>query len=152
MDAYAKLRPFTDIVRCECHTVTGLLLVYMLTSNPVHCYACRKEIDPQRLGLSDAEVDEIASCFNVYGSLYRLWLDSGEYETWAKERLVDPNGQVNRKGKAIAQKLSERWPSYYWWFYDTNDGVPDKCPSCRSLLNGAVHWGTGKCDVCRVIV
>jgi hypothetical protein len=152
MDAYAKLRPSTDIERCECADVSGLLLVYLFAPNPIHCATCRKEIDPERLGLSASEVDEIASCFGVYRSLYTLWLDSREYEAYAKQKLIDPNGQVNQKGMAVAQRLSKKWPSYYWWFYDTDDGTPERCPSCSGPLDQSVRWGIGKCDRCYVIV
>jgi hypothetical protein len=152
MDAYAKLRPFTDIERCECDSVSGLLLVYLFTPNPIHCANCRKEIDPERLGLTAREVDEVAGCFGVYVSLYELWLDSGEYEAFAKAKLLDPQGQVNRAGMEIARRLSQKWPSYYWWFYDPDDGNPTHCPSCRAALDENVRWGTGKCDKCRVVV
>ncbi len=152
MNTYDKLRPLIDIEQCECPSITGLLLVYLFTRNPICCSQCRKEIDPERLGLSSGEVDEIARCFGVYGSLYDLWLDSGEYEAYAKEKLIDSNGQVNRKGVAIAKKLSAKYPSYYWWFYDTEDGAPDHCPSCNSALDQNVRWGTGKCDHCCVVV
>lgn len=150
--SYSKLRPDNDIERCECVDVSGLLLVYLFTRNPIHCATCRKEIDPERLGLAASEVDEIAGCFSVYGSLYKLWLDSGEYETFAKEKLIDPKGQVNRVGMAVAQKLSKKWPTCYWWFYDTDDGTPDCCPSCSAALDKSIRWGTGKCDHCCVII
>ena len=152
MDVYSKLRPDTDIERCECGTVSGLLLVYLFTRNPIHCATCRKEIDPERLGLAAQEVDEIARCFSVYGSLYKLWLDSGEYEALSKEKLIDPKGQVNQAGMIIAKKLSSRWPSHYWWFHDTDDGTPNTCPSCTRTLDTDVRWGTGKCDHCRIII
>jgi len=152
MDIYAKLRPFTNIEQCECTPVSGLLLVYLFTRNPIHCATCRKEIDPKRLGLIASEVDEIADCFGVYGSLYKLWLDSGEYEVFAKEKLLDPDGQVNRVGMKVAKRLSQKWPSYYWWFYDADDGKPKHCPSCCGALDESVRWGTGKCDRCCVVV
>ncbi len=150
MDAYSKLRPDTEIERCECKTVSGLLLVYLFSRNPIHCSECRKEIDPERLGLSAKEVDDIARCFGVYSSLYKLWLDSGEYEAFAKEKLIDPKGQVNRSCMAVAQRLSEKWPTAYWWFYDTDDGTPSSCPSCSATLDTNVKWGTGKCARCCV--
>jgi len=152
MDAYSKLRPITEIERCECGSVTGLYLVYLLSRNPICCSACRKEVDPERLGLSSREVDAIASCFGVYGALYELWLDSGDYEQYAKRCLIDPAGQVNRRGMEIAQEMTKRLPTYYWWFYDTDDGVPDRCPSCGAPLDTSVRWGTGKCDRCCVIL
>lgn len=55
-DAYLKLRPWTDIERCECDSVVSLILVDLLTDNPIHCGDCRKEIDPERLQLSVKEI------------------------------------------------------------------------------------------------
>ena len=38
------------------------------------------------------------------------------------------------------------------WFWDTDDGTPTHCPSCRAVLDENVRWGTGKCDRCCVVV
>src|SRR5688572_28459212 len=130
MDAYSKLRPITEIERCECPAVTGLFLVYLLFRNPICCSSCRKELDPERLGLSAPEVDAIARCFSVYGSLYKLWIDSGEYEQYAKQQLIATHGQVNLQGMQIAREMTKKMPTHYWWFCDTDDGTPESCPSC----------------------
>ena len=151
IDAYSKLREVADVEQCQCRTVSGLLLVYLFTRNPIHCATCREQIDPERLGLTLDEVDDISACFGDYASLYDLWLHSGEYDAFAKAKLTDPRGQVNRSGMSVAKRLSERWPTYYWWFHDTDDGIPDRCPSCGALLDRDVQWGTGKCDLCRVL-
>jgi len=55
MDAYDKLRPWTEIESCECGSVSGLFLVDLLTDNPLHCEFCRKEVDPERLALTTEE-------------------------------------------------------------------------------------------------
>ena len=89
-DAYQRLRPWTDIERCECASVESLLLVDLLTDNPIHCGYCRNEIDPERLQLTAEETEDIAHWFGAANALYRMWLDSGEYEQYAKERLLDP--------------------------------------------------------------
>jgi hypothetical protein len=144
MDSYQRLRPWNDIESCECAQVETLLLVDLLTDNPLHCGFCRREVDPERLQLTAAETDAVASWFSVVASaLYKLWLDSGEYEHYAKERLLDPNGQVNVRGLAIARTLSQRIPTRLWFFSDTDDGEPTQCPICRADLNTDVKWGTG---------
>src|SRR5262249_38218351 len=79
-DAYQRLRPSTDIERCECASVESLLLIDLLSDNPIHCDYCRKEIDPERLQLTAEETHDIAHWFGAASALYRLWLDSGEYE------------------------------------------------------------------------
>jgi hypothetical protein len=93
MDVYQKLRPWTQIESCECNTITDLLLVDALTDNPIHCASCRREVDPARLGLTVQETEAVASWFGVVAALYRLWLDSGAYEAYAKAQLSDPNGR-----------------------------------------------------------
>ena len=150
MDAYNKLRPWTEIEACECVSIEGLFLVDLLTDNPLHCDFCRKEVDPERLKLTVEETESVARWFSAASALYRLWLDSGEYEEYAKVRLLDPNGQVNRDGLNVAQALSARIPSRLWFFSDTDDGVPTHCPICRNELDTDVKWGTGKCLSCGI--
>jgi len=152
MSSYDKLRPWTEIERCECTKITSLVLVDILTDNPIHCFTCKGEIDPEALKLDDKLVDEIASWFGVFQSLYSLWLNSGEYEHYAKEKLIDKTSQVNTEGVTVAKKLSARYPTYYWWFYDTDDGDPSHCPNCDQELDMNVRYGTGKCEACNIVV
>jgi hypothetical protein len=103
MTTYDKLRPWTAIEACQCETLTELLLVDQLTDNPIHCASCRCEVDPERLQLTDNEVESIARWYSVASSLYRLWLDSGEYENYAKQKLLDPRGQINQQARELAE-------------------------------------------------
>jgi hypothetical protein len=96
MANYEKLRPWTDIERCECTDVSRILLVYTLTDNPVHCHECKGELDPERLKLTSNQVDQIASWLSVFSALYDLRLNSGEYEVWAK------SSYWRRKGRSIS--------------------------------------------------
>lgn len=148
MDSYDKFRPWTNIESCECDVVSSLLLVDLLTDNPIHCGSCRREVDPERISLTSDETEAIARWFSAHSSLYRLWLDSGEYENYAKERLLDPNGQINVAGRQIAHELSARIPTQMWFFFDTEDGEPTSCPVCGEALNKNVTWGVGQCKSC----
>src|SRR5215203_2203489 len=103
MEIYQKLRPWTMVEACECPSVSGLLLVDLLTANPLHCDHCRREVDPERLHLTVRETEFVASWSSVASALYQLWLDSGEYEQYAKLQLLDIEGQVNRDGLALAE-------------------------------------------------
>ena len=150
MNSYQKLRPWTTIESCECSKVEGLFLVDLLTDNPLHCDVCRREVDPERLGLTAQETEMVAGWFSAASALKRLWLDSGEYEEYAKARLLDPGGQVNRDGLAVARALSLRIPSRLWFFHDTDDGTPTSCPICHAELDSNVKWGTGKCADCPI--
>jgi hypothetical protein len=146
------LRPWTGIEACECASVKGLFLVDMQSDNPLHCDFCRKEVDPERLQLTIEETESVARWFRAYSSLYKLWLHSGEYEEYAKARLLDPKGQVNRDGLEVARTLSSRIPTRLWFFFDTDDGEPTHCPVCCNPLNTDVKWGTGMCVSCRIQV
>ena len=150
MHAYQKLRPWTEIEACECASVSGLLLVDLLTDNPLHCDHCRREVDPERLQLTVEETEAVARWFAAASALYKLWLHSGEYEQYAKLRLLDIEGEVNRDGLALAEMLSSKVPARLWLFHDTDDGTPSRCPRCSNLLDLDVKWGTGKCESCRI--
>ncbi len=150
MNSYDKLRPWTDIESCECETISSLVLVDMLTDNPIHCGFCRCEVDPERIELTTDETESIADWFSASNALYRLWLHSGEYENYAKERLLDPNGQVNIEGRQIAREISARIPTQMWFFHDTDDGEPTKCPVCCNALDTNVKWGAGQCQTCHI--
>ncbi|MCI0358117.1 MAG: hypothetical protein L0211_06525 [Planctomycetaceae bacterium] len=128
----------------------GLFLVDLLSDNPIHCENCRREVDPERIGLTTEETEAIAHWYWAANALYRLWLLSGEYEMYAKERLLDPSGEVNVEGRQIAQALSAKLPTRLWFFHDSDDGEPTACPVCGNPLNTAVKWGTGRCDACLI--
>ena len=152
MSHYEKLRPSTYIEVCECVILNRILLVYIFSNNPIHCFECKNEIDPERLGLTEKQVDQIASWNRVSEALNNLWLNSGEYESWAKDKLLDKNGQVNIEGLAIASEMSKYWPTYYWWFYEDEDPLPIKCPNCGQRLDKDTQHGHGKCNICHVVV
>jgi len=77
MNAYDRLRPWTEIEACECASISGLFLVDLLTDNPLHCDFCRREVDPERLNLTVDEAEAVAAWFSTATALYRLWLASG---------------------------------------------------------------------------
>lgn len=152
MNIYQLLRPWTEIEACRCDSVEGLFLVDLLTDNPLHCRRCRREVDPERLLLTPEETESVAQWHRAANALYWLWLDSGEYEEYAKARLLDPEGQVNRDGLHIARVLSRRIPTRLWFFHDTDDGEPTRCPVCGEALDTNVKWGTGSCRSCPIQV
>jgi len=150
IESYKKLRPWTEIESCECETINGLFLVDILTDNPLHCDFCRREVDPERIDLTAEETDNVAGWFMQAQALYALWLESGEYEDYAKARLLDTKGQVNGDGLAVAELLSSRIPTRLWLFHDTDDGEPSNCPICDKPLDLNVKWGIGQCRTCKV--
>ena len=112
MNAYDKLRPCVDIEKRNCDVISSIVLVDILTDNPIHYLDCKNEIDPEILGLSEKLVDEIANWFQSYLVLYEPCLNSEEYEQCAKEKLINKNGQVSVEEMRVANKLSEFYPTY----------------------------------------
>jgi hypothetical protein len=126
-----------------------------LSHNPLFCVACNGEVPPERLGFDARFAEEIASWLSVADSLYRLWLDSGEYEAWAAARLSDRHGQVNRTGLDIVARLNELVPAYHWWFVDTDAAEAEKptaCPLCSGPLRGYEGRDFRACAACRILV
>jgi len=149
---YEILRPSLEYDTCECESIKGLLVVYTLSSSPIHCSECRGIADAERLVLTPEIVDATFRWQGAFGALYDLWLDSGEYEQWAKERMLDPLGQVNIDGISLAKELTKFLPTRYWWFHDTDDPFPSSCPNCNAALQPAGKFGDFLCTRCPVVI
>jgi hypothetical protein len=89
-DPYFKLRPqpsTTEDQLCDCKIIKEVYLAHKLGNNPVHCLQCNGEVLPEKLGFGKEIAETVASWNFVYGALYQLWLDSGEYEVRSRDRL-----------------------------------------------------------------
>ena len=154
-DKYRKLRPWPETSaeeRCDCKNVEGIYLAYKFCSNPINCLECDGEIAPESLSLSETAVDAIATWNAVFGSLFTLWIESGEYEEWAKEQLLSSTGQVNEQGLNICRNLLNPNLAYYLWFYTEPDTRPDRCPCCNIEFS-LTSWNNRlACHACRIIV
>ncbi|CAB1072249.1 hypothetical protein D1AOALGA4SA_1486 [Olavius algarvensis Delta 1 endosymbiont] len=136
-DTYSKLRPEPPTPKdeiCDCANISEIYLAHKLGSNPIHCLGCSGEVLPDRLEFGERLAETIAYWNSVYGSLYQLWLDSGEYEDWARDRLLDPKGQVNTTGIDLVKELSSFAKAYYLWFYENTSQAPDRCLLCGANL------------------
>ena len=153
-DPYFKLRPELPTPEdelCRCAQVSQLYLAYKLGSNPVHCLRCNGEVLPGKLAFGKDLAEAIASWNSVYGSLYRLWLVSGEYEEWARDRLLDPKGEVNLHGMEVAKQLSSLAKTYYLWFNESNTR-PKACPICAGELTDKQGCKFFACERCLLII
>lgn len=100
-DQYWKLRPPTPTPEdeiCACNSVTPVVLQSKLSPNPLSFARCNLEVPPERIGFDERLADFLASWRNFHDSFYSLWLDSGEFEEWAKGQLCDPVSAVNTRG------------------------------------------------------
>ena len=127
-------------------------LVLGLGCNPVHCLGCNGEVLPDKLACGERLAEAIASWNSVYGSLYLLWLDSGEYEEWARDRLLDPKGQANSRGLDLVRQLDQVAKTYYLWFYESAETSPSVCPLCGGEFIKKAPCRYLICEPCRLIV
>lgn len=126
-----------------------------LSDNPLYCVACNGQVAPERIGFDDRLAEGIAYWRSLHRSLYLLWLDSGEYEDWAADKLRDPNASVNVTGRSIVQRLNQFVRSYYWWFHDASvdDYVPpERCPICSDHLEQCGDRDFQQCDNCSIVI
>jgi hypothetical protein len=87
---------------------------------------------PERTRCDADTADLIASWNTIFGSVYTLWLDSGEYEGWAEAELLSTRSMINARGLEARKKLSEYVPTKYLWFW--TETRPTQCPLCSSSL------------------
>lgn len=155
-DPYWKLRPESrtpDDELCSCANSPAIMLQPRLRSNPLSCIACNLEVPPQRVGFSEALAERLAFWRSFHESFYYLWLDSGEFEDWAKAQLEDPESPVNRRGLELVSQLNTHRRTYYWWFqYDGQEDFEprSRCPNCDSEL-ARQDW-VHVCEQCSIVV
>ena len=156
-EAYAKLRPPEPTPAdeiCRCDDTPPIKLMTALSYNPIHCVACNLEVPPERIGLSPQLAEAVAHWNQIAVGIDRLWLDSGSYESWARDQLSDLTSPVNVEGRRLAGELNGGRRCYYWCFVETDKvaGLVN-CPGCHRLLatmaSGPVKQAF--CDDCRLI-
>ncbi|RDS81989.1 DUF2310 family Zn-ribbon-containing protein [Dyella psychrodurans] len=151
-DQYRKLMPPEPISpeeQCTCAEIQAIYLAFDLTENPIHCDICRGAVAPERIELTPSQVDAVADWTTTFGSIYKLWLQSGSYEAWAYEQLVEAGSAVNLGGMAVAGALSTGRSCGYLWFW--NERRPDCCPRCASALDTLPNAFL-RCPICKVYV
>ena len=155
-DPYQKLRPAqpTPVAElCVCAELSSLLLQPHLTSNPISCATCGLEVPPERTGFPIALADHVAWWQAFHDAFYTLWVDSGEFESWARAQLEDLKSPVNARGLEVARKISSLRRCYYWLFQDTGvEGFMPlhTCPRCNGGLSALGRWQA--CEVCAIVV
>jgi len=135
---------------CHCSEQTAMHLRYESKEFPLFCTDCTGQILPSALRVTEDLAQQILDWRTVYAALYELWLDSSDYEAFARSALLDPAGEVNGRGLALARKLSEQRATYYWWFSDDADSAPVQCPLCHAPM---VEHATRRfhfCDTCHI--
>ena len=154
LDPYWKLRPESvtpDEELCKCVDRPPIVLQGHLSSNPIKCLRCNREVPPERIGFSAGLAERIMFWKDVHDALYTLWLDSSDYESWAIAQLEDPNGQVNVQGLEVVGDLNNHRRTYYWWFHEPRDGFirRSQCPRCSTSL--VERFGQLVCESCSIV-
>jgi len=122
---------------CSCKKPEPVKLMPSLSFNPIHCMRCNLEVNPQPLRLPPDLIQGLEYWNSIYESIYRLWLDSGVYEAWARKELEEIDSYPNRSGRQLALELGLHRTCYYWGFQDQSalDFRPlRECPSCGKGL------------------
>ena len=154
-DPYWKLRPWPatpDDELCACADQPPIVLQDHLSSNPLACLKCNGEVPPERIGFTAELAEGLAFWRHLHAALYYLWLDSGEYEAWARARLEDPAGAIHLRGLELVAELNKYRRTYYWWFQDASadDFVPTtKCPRCSADL--VERFARLACETCSIV-
>jgi hypothetical protein len=153
-DPYEQLRPQRATPpdeMCKCTGQPPVMLRSVLSPNPLACFACNLEVAPERLALPQKLAETVASWASFHDCFYLLWLDSGEFEEWAKVQLESPMSPVNRRGLEVASELSQHRECYYWWFATCDESYdpPDSCLLCGGQLVSSPRGRV--CQSCRVI-
>lgn len=120
-DPYWKLRPTPPTPEdeiCSCEGTLPIVLARTFGPNPLSCLRCNLEVPPERVGFPETLAEELAVWTSFYAAFDTLWLDSGEFEDWARRELSDPESVVNRRGLALVAELNRYRPSYMYWFQE----------------------------------
>jgi hypothetical protein len=154
-DPYIKLRPRGPTPAeelCDCSSPATVMLQHRLTDNPIVCLSCGGEVPPERIALPPDLADTLGQWNGVYEALYTLWLDSDEYEHFARATLEDFRSSINQRGFDLAQRLNELVPCHYYVFRDAEDDYIDtsSCPRCSGPLHHRLKWR--ECLPCKIFV
>ena len=158
-DSYSQLRssaatPSDEI--CRCPGQNPIKLMTALGLNPLHCVNCNLEVPPESFALTPVLVSEIVKWRAIDDALHHLWLDSGEYESWAKAQLSDIKSPANTQGLHLREKLNVLRRCYFAYFQDQsgeNFQSIQTCPNCHLTLT---VYPNGKffqlvCEDCSII-
>jgi hypothetical protein len=156
LDPYRKLRPVSatpETELCTCADRPPIVLQGHFSPNPIVCLRCNGEVPPERLGFSAELAEHVAFWRNLHDALLTLWLDSSDYESWARAQLEDLKGRVTVWGLEAVRELNSHRRTYYWWFQDisADDFIPSwQCPRCSAGLDE--RFGRLVCEACSIVV
>ena len=99
------------------------------TDSPLACVLCQAPAQLKAPAQFEGRLQEWNGLFEC---IYRLWLDSGDYEAWAEGQLEDLASPINRQGRQLVSQLAEHFEVYYYCRSMPERQVPN-CPLCGKL-------------------
>lgn len=159
-DIYAALRPphpTPPDELCDCPPGTPIKLMWSLSFNPIACLDCNLEVPPENVPVPEDAVTAVAYWCQIDAAIQHLELDSGPYEQWARDQLLDPQNRVVTEGREVQRLLNPIRRCYYWFFQPQSDGdfVPrTTCPICERTLTryqGGI-FSQLVCEHCSVVL
>jgi predicted nucleic acid-binding Zn ribbon protein len=132
-------------------------LMAALCYNPVHCTRCNLGVPPELIGMDLDTLRGVAYWRWIYDAIYRLWLDSEDYEPWAERELCDPDSRVNQLGLRLVEPMNQFRKCYYWLFQnetDTRRQPRTHCPICQAPLSEfeGGFFRQRCCENCRLLL
>lgn len=145
---------------CDCQPPALLLYVGLVSQHDViHCGGCRGLVALPGLPLSVELREELTRWAVHYHPIQSLWLESGDYETWAARQMERSDSKLNLNGMKLAGKVEETTgiPTYYWLHsYRVSRNVMKQlaCPKCAHPFSSsefAGQEGLYVCEGCRIV-
>ncbi len=155
-DDYRRLRPMRATPAdelCHCAGTPDLMPQEHLSANPIACFDCAREVPPERIGYPSALAEQLARWRSFQYCVYYLWLDSAEFEAFARAALEDPHSVLNPRSFAMVRALNDVRRTYLYWFQHI--GKADfvrltHCPNCTQRLTlDTARW---VCQPCAITV
>ncbi len=128
-----------------------LMSDYLLGLSPLRCDECAGVVAIYRNKASLVEAGRLLEWHRQYDSLYALWLEGSEYETWAGTQLSDIGSAINKLGLDIAASLSAQLSIRVSYVMHTAE-ERDSCPRCGQALGSKERGAFRRCTLCGIMV
>jgi len=141
---------------CCCEQVSSVKIMYAYEESSIYCMNCNLQVirdDFEEI----QNLQEFSTWKNEYNAIYKLWLVSGSYETWANEQLALPDSILNKDGRELTKVVGKILKCYYFIHQDNSEDQTQEledCPVCgEKMKNAEVRNFLEKyCDECSIVV
>jgi hypothetical protein len=141
--------------RCRCAGTSPLRLMWALDPDVVWCIRCNAPVKRATHFFRPAAKNSLGRWKAEFESIYRLWLESGDYESWARRQLTSLAAPINRTGLKLVRansKLDGRKLYYYFDQFLDRPVRARKCPACGGALNIVQGRSLGLCSRCLLAI